>query len=58
MNIKIIAAKEPEATDAYAVHQALIQAENRDPRLKSNPQWQCIRMDAYENFARAFEVKQ
>lgn len=58
MTVKIITAKEPEASDAYAVHQALIQAENRDPRLKRNPQWQCLRMDAYEAFARAFEVQQ
>jgi hypothetical protein len=56
--MKIITAKEPQASDAFAVHQALIQAERRDPRLKRNPQWQIMRMDAYENFARAFEVQQ
>lgn len=56
--MKIITAKEPQASDAFAVHQALIQAEQRDPRLKRNPQWQCLRMDAYEAFCAAFEVQQ
>ncbi len=46
------------AQDAYEVHQALVKAEARDRHLKTNPQWQLLRMDAYEAFCRAFEVKQ
>lgn len=46
------------ADDAFAVHAALVKAEARDQRLKRNPQWQLVRMDAYERFAMAFkEVK-
>lgn len=51
-------AREQEATDAFVVHKALVMAEKREPALQQNPQWQCLRMDAYEAFCRAFEVKQ
>lgn len=58
MKLPVLLAHEPDATDAYAVHRALVMAEKRDPTLERNPQWQCLRMDAYEAFCRAFEVKQ
>ena len=58
MNVPVITAREPEATDAFAVHRALVMAEKREPSLQRNPQWQCLRMDAYEAFCRAFEVTQ
>ena len=58
VNVPVITAREPEATDAFNVHRALVLAEKRDPNLQRNPQWQCLRMDAYEAFCRAFEVTQ
>lgn len=45
------------AQDAYEVHQALVKAEAADRGLKNNPHWQLLRMDAFEAFCRAFEVK-
>lgn len=57
-SLPVILAHEPQATDAFVVHQTLILAEQRDPALKRNPQWQLLRMDAYEAFCAAFEVTQ
>jgi hypothetical protein len=57
-NVPVIRVDERKAMDAFEVHQALVKAETRDRHLKTNPQWQLLRMDAYEAFCRAFEVKQ
>lgn len=56
--IRIIGYDERKARDAYEVHAALLTAENRNRRLKQNPQWTVLRQDAYETFCRAFEVAQ
>lgn len=53
--IPVVAYDERKARDAYQVHAALLTAENRDARLKQNPQWTMLRQDAYEAFCRAFE---
>lgn len=47
---------ERNAMNAFEVHSALVRMENRDRTLKRNPVWQCLRMDAYEAFVRAFEA--
>lgn len=36
--------------DAFDVHAALLTAEVTLPYLRDNPQWNIIRMDAYETF--------
>lgn len=46
---------EQRAFDAFAVHCALIKAEQREPSLSQNPQWTIIRQDAFEAFANAFK---
>lgn len=42
------------AEQAWAAHQAVMQAEARDPGLRSNPVWRCLKMDAFEAFHNAF----
>ncbi len=46
------------AEAAWEAHQALLQAEARQPSLRDNPAWQCLRADAYEQFCLAFERMQ
>lgn len=56
MKPKTIAANEQRASDAYAVHCALLKAERADRSLSRNPQWIMLRQDAYEAFSNAFTV--
>ena len=49
---------ERRAADAYEVHRMLLLMETFRPALKGNPHWRCLRMDAFEAFCNAFEVKQ
>ncbi len=51
----VILCNADKADQAFAAHSALIRAEREQPALKDNPQWQCLRMDTYEEFCRAFE---
>lgn len=55
MNIPVYNMDEHRAMDAFAVHVALIKAEQREPALRRNPQWTIIRQDAFEAFANAFQ---
>ena len=47
-----------QASDASAVHSALLRAERTNPELRDNPQWQLLRTDAFERFAMAFKAIQ
>lgn len=44
-----------KASDAYAVHSAMLRMERFNPELRSNPQWTILRQDAFERFAEAFK---
>lgn len=52
--VPVIHFDERRASEAYQAHVALLDQERRYPSLKGNPAWQCLRADAYENFALAF----
>ena len=54
--LRTIAFHEQEATDAFAVHCALLKAECYDPDLRKNPQWTVLRQDAFERWSNAFSV--
>lgn len=57
-SVPVITFDERAATDTYEVHQALVWLESRHPELKRNARWCLLRMDAYEQFANTYEVKQ
>jgi len=57
MNIPVIHFDEHHASEAYEVHKALVWLETRHPELTRNPRWCLLRMDAYEDFCRAYEVQ-
>lgn len=42
--------RERRQHEAFDVHSALVIAEATFPHLRRNPQWQILRMDAYETF--------
>lgn len=52
--VAVIRYDEARATQAYEAHVAMLDQEQRFPKLKDNPAWVCLRADAYENFALAF----
>lgn len=54
MSVPVIYYDERTAADAFNVHAALVAAEKQRPHLRDNPQWQLLRMGAYEAFYRAF----
>lgn len=56
MSPQITLIDEQRARDAFDVHCALLKAECADPKLSRNPQWQLMRMDAFEAFSAAFTV--
>lgn len=39
--------------DAWECHRALVFTEFLNPKLRDNPHWQLLRMDAFENFSNA-----
>lgn len=56
MIIPVIHMDHRKASDAYAVHSALLRAERANPELRENPQWTILRQDAFERFSEAFKV--
>lgn len=43
------------AEQAWAVHRALLIAEQSNPELRSNPLWHVHRADAFEHYSHALE---
>lgn len=54
MTVPVIHFNEIKAEWAYEVHQALAQAEARNPALKDNPRWNRLREAAFADFELSF----
>lgn len=57
MTVPIIHQKGDEADKAWREHSALLKAVKEAPSLSQRPEFQALRLDAYERFHNAFEVK-
>lgn len=55
-SFRVYALDERKASEAYAVHTALLRAELHNPALRDNSEWTMHRQDAYERFALAFKA--
>lgn len=54
MSVRVTLMDAKRANNAFEVHATLLKMEAERPSLKDNPQWQLIRMDAFEAFDNAF----
>lgn len=52
--IPVIRYDEARATLAFEAYQAILKAEKRNAKLRTNPAWVVLRLDALENFTLAF----
>lgn len=50
--------KGDDAEEAWAVHQALLLAEARDPSLADNARWRRVRSSAYQDFEATLQGSQ